>query len=379
MSKTYGDTAQSPRRNCKSRTLLALIAAPLIGLNFGFAQQAKTDGILAATREALQKMVGDTIVNGQAYVYDQYLADDIGPRLTGSAQYMRAADWALRQFQWLGLVNVHLENWIMPAIWEPEVPATGRILVPVEHHLHIYSVGWGPSTPAQGVEGQVVYVPSSDIADLDKQKSQLLGAIALIDDLSFGAAHTVDKTIPAIDHLRALGVKAIIEPGDTNGTENSDTMMNFTGTINGIPEAQLGKEDVLLTKRLLERGPVTMQFSFTNHVRSHVQVPNIVAEIKGSQLPDEPVIVAAHLDSWDPGTGAQDDGTGVAMVMEAARAMMNVHKPPSRTVRFVLLGGEEEGLLGSIAYSTQHTAELPKIDAVLISDSGSESARGWCL
>jgi carboxypeptidase Q len=91
------------------------------------------------------------------------------------------------------------------------------------------------------------------------------------------------------------------------------------------------------------------------------------------------VIVGAHLDSWQAGTGAQDNGTGVAMVLEAARAMMAVRRPPRRTVRFVLFGGEEQGLLGSVAYVREHKAELEKVDVVLVADSGSEAAKGWCL
>jgi len=91
------------------------------------------------------------------------------------------------------------------------------------------------------------------------------------------------------------------------------------------------------------------------------------------------VIVGAHLDSWQPGTGAQDNGTGAASVIEAARAIQSLRRAPRRTLRFILFGGEEEGLLGSTAYVRQHMADLPKIDAVLITDSGSQAAKGWYM
>jgi carboxypeptidase Q len=239
-------------------------------------------------------------------------------------------------------------------------------------------MGWSPSTPPGGVEGEVFYVPSVEVAALDRQKPQLAGAIALIDDASFSAAQSIDKMFPALEHLRSLGVRAILIAGGSNGTEVMDTR-NISGTIDPLPEAQIGMEDVLLIKRLLGQGSVKVRFSFANHVRQRVPVANVVAEIKGSESPDRVVIVGAHLDSWQPGTGAQDNGTGVAMVLEAARAMMAVHRAPRRTVRFVLFGGEEQGLLGSVAYVREHRAELEKVDVVLVADSGSEPAKGWFL
>jgi Zn-dependent M28 family amino/carboxypeptidase len=155
--------------------------------------------------------------------------------------------------------------------------------------------------------------------------------------------------------------------------------MNFSGNIDPVPEAQVGQEDVLLMKRLLEHDPVKVEFSFTNRIRKDVKVPNVIAEIRGSEMPDEVVIVGAHLDSWNPGTGAQDNGTGAATVLEAARAVQALKRPPRRTMRFILFGGEEQGLLGSVAYVRQHEAEMPKIDAVVITDTGAEPAKGWYL
>jgi len=342
------------------------------------AQEATHFSVSDQTRNFVGQIVGETILNGRAYAYDNQLADGIGPRLTGSPNYMRAADWAVTQFQSLGMSHVHREDWTIPATWEPGTVATGRIVAPMEHQLHIHSMGWSPSTSSVGIDGEIFYVPSMEIAALSKQRSQLEGAIALIDDASFSTSQTLDKMIPALDYLRSLGVKAILMPGGPNGAEVMDTR-NVFGTIDSLPEAQVGIEDVLLIERLLAQGPVKIHFALTNQIRRQVRVPNIVADIRGSELPDEIVIVGAHLDSWQPGTGAQDNGTGVAMVLEAARTMMGVHRPPRRTVRFILFGGEEQGLLGSIAYVREHKAELEKIDVALITDSGSEPAKGWYL
>jgi Zn-dependent M28 family amino/carboxypeptidase len=157
------------------------------------------------------------------------------------------------------------------------------------------------------------------------------------------------------------------------------TALAFGGKLAPQPQVQVGLEDSLLIKRLLERGPVSLHFSATNRTRTDVRISNVIAELAGRDATAGVVLVGAHLDSWQPGTGAQDNGTGVASVIETARAMQGLSRRPRRTVRFALFGGEEEGLLGSAAYVRQHTADLDKIDAVLVTDSGSEAAKGWML
>jgi carboxypeptidase Q len=348
---------------------------PILPILFVPCLLAQSFTVSPETRDAVRQLIGDTILNSQAYAYDQHLADSIGPRLTGSANYTRAADWAVQKFKALGLSNVHTEDWTIPATWEPEVPAVGRILKPVEHQLHIYSLGWSPSTPREGVEGQVVHVASLAPADLDAQKSRLTGAIAFLDQSSFGEKPTFYKTMAGVDRLLSFAPLALFYPGGANGTENLSTLT--FGTLAAVPEAQIGREDVSLLRRLLQTGPVTARFSFTNGIRVNVQVPNVIAEIPGRELPNEVVIVAAHLDSWQPGTGAQDDGTGVAGVLEVARAIRNLNRAPRRTIRFILFGGEEQGLLGSAAYARQHAPDLPSVDAILVTDGGSQPANGW--
>jgi hypothetical protein len=334
--------------------------------------------VLPQTRDAAQQIIGDSILNGKAYEYDAHLADLIGPRLTGSSNYMRAVEWTEQQFKELGLANVHTEDWTIPATWEPEGPASGRIIEPVAHPLHIYSVGWSPSTPPGGVQGEVVYVPSFLPEALDSQKAQLKGKIALVDSASYGEKYSIASVYEGFGRLHSFSPTAILTTGIAGGGE-SVIAAGLGGTVSSVPEAQVGREDSLLIKRLLEQGHVIVQFSMANTIGKDVKVPNVIAEIRGSEFPNEVVIVGAHLDSWLPGTGAQDNGTGVASVLEAARAIQALHRAPRRTIRFMLFGGEEEGLLGSVAYVRQHLAELPTIDAVLVTDSGSEPAKGWYL
>ena len=354
-------------------TLLFIVTA------FAIAQSSTPPSTVSPeARDAVRQLIGDTIVNGQAYEYDGHLADMIGPRLTGSANYMRAAEWAEHQFNALGLALVHTEEWTIPATWEPEGPATGHIVSPINHELHIYSLGWSPSTPKEGLTGEIVYVSSLNPDALTAQKPNLIGKIALTDGSSYGEKPTLQGILDGYDRLLSFSPAAIITTGIANGAQ-SEAALTFTGTISPVPIAQVGLEDSLLMKRLLERGPVSVQFSLTNRIRTNVPIPNVIAEIPGRELPDEVLIIGAHLDSWQPGTGAQDNGTGAASVLEAARAIKALNRPPRRTIRFVLFGGEEEGLLGSHAYVRQHMTDLSKIDAVLITDTGSEPAKGWYL
>jgi carboxypeptidase Q len=328
------------------------------------------------TRAAVRQPIGDIMVNGKAYDYDREIADSIGPRLTGSDNYVHAVSWAVDQFKSLGLINVHTEPFTIPATWEPEVPATGKIVEPRVQTLHIYSLGWSPSTPDNGVRGQVAYLKHLTTEEIAAEKDRLAGKIVLIDRDTLGPDPKFAQIMQAFDHLKEVHPLALLYVGGPGGTE-STTAFTFDGNLSPYPTAQVGLEDVLLIKRMLEKGPVTVEFSYKNRIRQNVEVNNVIAEIPGTEKPNEVVIVAGHLDSWHPATGAQDNGTGAATVIEVARAVKSLNRPPRRTMRFILFGGEEQGILGSTAYVRHHKDEMRNIDAVLISDTGGERAKGW--
>ena len=221
-----------------------------------------------------------------------------------------------------------------------------------------------------------MYVPNITPIALSREKDQITGQIVLFDRISFGDHPTMETQLQRTPASALLSRWRLSAPAGQR-ERSRRALWDFSGGITPMAQAQIGLEDSLLIKRLLAKDRVTMQFTLTNRIRENVQVPNVVAEIPGSEHPDEVVIVGGHLDSWQPGTGAQDNGTGVAGVIEAARAIQALHRPARRTIRFILFGGEEEGLLGSHAYVNQHITELPNIDAVLVTDSGSQPARGW--
>jgi carboxypeptidase Q len=361
-----------------SLSIAAALAVPLLAQT-----STPANTVSEPTRTAVRELIGSILVDGKAYEYDRELADGIGPRITGSANYDRAVAWSMEQFRSLGLTNVHTESFTSPASWEPEVAATGTILEPRKQTLHIYSAGWSPSTPDGGVEGNVVYLPRVfPTSELDAEKDKIADSIVLFDNQSFGGPPTFEAIVQATLRVHALHPRAVIFTFGLNGNGTQNALLLTTGgQISDMPVAQLGLEDDLLIKRMLDKGPVTVQFSFKNRIRRNVEVQNVVAEIPGRDVspgsPSSVVVVGAHLDSWHPGTGAQDNGTGVASILEIARAVQSLGRPPRRTLRFVLFGGEEEGLMGSHAYVERHKAEMPSLDAVLISDTGSQRATGW--
>lgn len=333
----------------------------------------------APMQAQLIKLGGQMMLAGKAYAYDEHLADDIGPRLTGSENYVKAAAWAEDEFKAMGLKNVHGEPWTIPATWEP-VSASAHMIEPHEQHLYLVSEGWSPSTPKGGIKGYVYYLDDLSVDSVKKNADKIKDKIVLVDGPSF-AAHEAEgfgKLFDAIDMLAGEGAKAVVLGlGTTNNTQSMIGNTDFKGTLANIVTGNLGEEDTLLLKRLLAEGPVEIEFNFENRVRKDVAVHNVVAEIPGSEDNGEYVLVGGHLDSWQPGTGAEDNGTGAATVMAVAQAVMASGLKPRRTMRFVLFGGEEEGLVGSLHYARDHASDAAKCVGVFVTDTGSEAPEGW--
>jgi hypothetical protein len=159
---------------------------------------------------------------------------------------------------------------------------------------------------------------------------------------------------------------------DSGKTDNLFNMGNFSRyQPSSVPLAFITHEDYSLIYRLAEAGPVAMKVNITGTFSpGPVPASITVAEIRGSQFPDERVIIGGHLDSWDLGQGALDNGTGAMAVLEAARTLKALGRKPKRTITFVLFTGEEQGGVGADLFVKNHAAEIPKIDAVLIHDTG---------
>ena len=368
------------------------------------APQAKSNVLDDATIAADDKIIAEINDHNEIMSNLEYLSDMIGQRLTGSENLKKANDWTKERFTTYGIENSHLESWQIAHTWSRGT-ARGRILSPAEHPLSLASYGWAPGTNG-AVRGPIVYVKAQSIDDLQPYKGKLKNAIVIMSEplllpapdepainpmlIAYGdpTALVAPKRpgAPTIHFgpeylkfmqernafFKAEGVNALLADSG-----KPDALLNMTGlggrnySIAPLPAAFITSENYSLIWRLLKRGPVEVELEITNTIGdAPVDVYNTVAEIRGSEKPDEVVVLGAHLDSWDLGTGTTDNGAGVASLMEAARALQKLGLKPKRTIRFILFTGEEQGLCGSRAYVEAHKSEMPKISGMLVQDIG---------
>ncbi|MDQ1523274.1 MAG: carboxypeptidase [Pyrinomonadaceae bacterium] len=354
----------------------SLLSLSLLLSSVGFAQQPAA---ATGSEQTSARLAGEVLVNGRALEYVQNLSDKFGGRLSGSAAYRRSAEWAAEQFRAAGVKDVRLEPFTLESTWSRGL-ARARMTAPQERPLHLESLGWAPSTPAGGVRGDVYILTDLSRDFIKRESGKIKGRVVLLDlsALAKDGYAAFSKLVAAPQFLKDAGASAaVIGSSDANNVLNAFNL-NWGASISPLPLAQLGMEDAKLIQRLIAGGTtVSVEFAYENGTGGAAVDNNVVAEIRGRERPDEWVIIGAHLDSWDYGTGAQDNGTGCAMVLEAARAIAALGTPPRRSIRFALWGGEEQGLLGSAAYVRAHARELKDCVAALNTDNGAGHPRGW--
>jgi hypothetical protein len=345
-----------------------------------------------AMEEADQKIADEVKAHSELMKNLEYLTTQIGPRLTGSVQMQEASSWSLKRFQDYG-IEAHLETTNIDHAWT-RGNETAEITSPIPRTIGIRAFGWSKATNGD-VSGKVVALDIQKASDLEAYKGKLKGAIVLARkpvDLSQAEPNpenAYDAVIPPPHGLKPDGMLAWRERAELMrqltaeqpalvlmDSGKPDNLFNMTGTRptykpSAVPTAFLPHEDYDLIWRLQQSGPVMLKANLQNTFSDKPAPASItVAEIKGSEFPDERVIVGGHLDSWDLGQGALDNGTGAMAVLEAARTLKSLGWKPKRTLTFVLFTGEEEGGIGADTYVRNHAVELTKIDGVLILDTG---------
>src|SRR5215470_5145017 len=302
------------------------------------------------------------------------LTDEVGGRVTGSPQMAKAVEWAKGAFRAAG-VEVHTEKYLLPVSWS-EGDTRLELLGPAQFPVRLVSTGWSPATPTGGIEAAIVNVGAGSEEEFDRA-GNIKGAILL--------AHSeIGSTWVDLfdEYMRPPGVIARALKGGASailwtGARERLLMYRHTNALDGqldkIPQAVVAREDAMRLARAAAAHPGQMRarFNMPNKIGGPVEQENVVAEIRGREKPDEAVILGAHLDSWELGTGALDNGCNAALVVEAARAIKATGLVPRRTIRFVLFSGEEQGTVGSYAYVKAHRAEMDKIGAVIIYDTNS--------
>lgn len=307
------------------------------------------------------------------------LCDEVGGRPTGSMAYGAALQWGLDAFRRAKVDSVALESYDAPARWEP-IGAEAEVISPVRFRLRVVSFGNAPSTPEK-LRAPLVDARGGTRADFEALGHDARGAVALVRT----------KPMLSFEDLFAeyLGGPEMVAAAEASGaaailfmsTRPRDLLyrhtITFDGTLIQIPIAMVAREQGLRLARLLDKGEhPEISLGIENRTGGRWEPQNVVAEIRGRELPDEVVLLGAHLDSWDLGTGALDNGVNSALVVEVARAIAAGERP-KRTVRFVLFTGEENGLLGSRGYVAAHRSELDRYDAVLIHDIGDGKIVGY--
>ena len=329
------------------------------------------------TKPALTRIVGEGIYDSHAFTFLTELSDEVGGRVTGSPAGQRAIDWGFAKMKAIGLENVHTEKFSVWKGWTRGT-ASAELLAPLHRTLTVDSMGWTGSTPAGGVEAEVV---TANLFDLDEEFRNLprfRGKIVMMKPEGIPKKNFWALFAQYGDFLIALqkaGAVAVI--GGQGGFKAEGMHLTHTGIVGfaedfAIPVVDMTMEDEGQLERFLASGKtvrlhINVQNTFTG---GPVESANVVGEIVGRDHPDQIVVVGAHLDSWDLSEGSTDNGTGTTSVLAAAEAIVRSGQRPRRTIRFVLFTGEEQGLLGSLAYTKQHAGEMKHHLGCIVLDEG---------
>ena len=372
-------------------TLPILLLALAVPLSPALAQETET---VAAAESLTGLSANDPIVDAIYAITDEEmqveeilteLVEGIGPRLTGSQNLTEAGEWAVAKFKSFGIENVRMEEWGTFPVGFDRRFSKGSIIWPVKKDLVFMTRSWTPGTDGPQ-RGYALLAPTTE-EDLAALEGYLAGAWIIASSGTYAPRFDTDK-----DELRDRfgkmcdeeGILGVIRPGNRSGL--LVTSGNYRLDYNDLPtrvSIQVHRDQFAEIFEMLKEGTEDVELEFDidqSFKEGPIPQYNVIAEIPGTDLANELIIFGGHLDSWDGAGGAQDNGTGTSTTLEAARMLMKVMNEqgvkPRRTIRFILWGGEEQGLLGSRAYIAQHPEENERISAVLVHDGGTNACSG---
>ena len=345
-----------------------------------FTPGASQGSLAESYRDVAAKLVAAARADRGAYKKLSELTDRVGHRLSGSAELDRAIAWAAQTMKDDGL-DVHTEKVMVPH-WSRGIE-NAAIVSPVEHPLDIIGLGGSVATPPGGITAPVVVV--HDWKELAGK--QVRGAIVVYnvampawsEQHGSGYGETVEYRWAGASRAAKLGAVAVLVRSVTAHSLHTPHTgaMGYEDGIAKVPAAAVTVEDAELLDRLTQKGPVTLHLRLDDQMLSDAESANVIGELRGRDKPDEVVVIGAHIDSWDVGQGAHDDGAGVVTMMQAAALLKRLGLVPRRTVRVVLFTNEENGGRGGKGYAEAHAAELPKTVLAVESDSGGFEPRGF--
>jgi carboxypeptidase Q len=339
------------------------------------------------TMKALSAVAGAGTMQSHTYDYLEQLSDDIGARVTGSPEAGRAIAWGAEKMKEIGLENVHTESWKLFRGWT-RISADAEIVSPIHRRVMVDSMGWVGSTQAGGAEADVVTMNAYHLEDeIKNNATNWRGKVVLV--IHAGPKPPPDPGSFARfgDFLKAAytaGAIAVI--GGQGGGKATGMHLTHTGilgfdTYYDVPVVSMAAEDQDQIERYIGRGiKVRLKINVQNRVTDgQVDSANVVGEIRGTQNPEQVVVIGGHLDSWDLASGSTDNGCGATTTLGAAEAIVKSGYKPRRTIRFVLFTGEEQGLDGSLAYVKTHKDEMANHVAAVVLDSGQGPVKGFQL
>lgn len=367
--------------------MLSLLLAAHI--HFSQIAAATFDDDADAVARAGRLILAEEKKSNGAYAWLRELCDDIGNRISGSENAAKAVKWGREAMKRAGadradLIDVSVPKWVRGDIEE------ATVLEPTRHDLAVLALGGSIATPPQGITGEVIVVRTFD--ELKARASEASGKIVLFNramgemsadgkrKLGYGDV-VPQRTNGAIEAAKVGAIASVIRSVGTRGGEYRlphTGMMKYEDGVKQIPHAALSAEDADLIARLIERhGKVVLNLKLSCSSEGMVPSANVVGEIRGRERPDEVIVVGGHLDSWDVGQGAHDDGVGVAASIEVIRLLKALDLRPRRTVRAVLFMNEENGLAGGTGYAKHHERDMAKHVAAIEMDGGAFGFEGF--
>ncbi|KAA0255107.1 MAG: peptidase M28 family protein [Acidobacteria bacterium] len=369
-----------PRR----RRAPAALAAAVLALSGALSFAAEL--LPVGTRDGVQELLERAARGTRAAEWTRRLCDEVGPRLSGSPGDRAAVAWAQRVMREIGLTGVRAEPVTVPRWKRGE--ETGEVLAPYRHRLVLTALGGSVPTPVGGLVGELVAVPSLEALDalLAKDPGAVRGKVVFFHRkmLRDSPGNGYGSVVPIRTEGAARAGKAGASGVLIRSVGTSSSRLPHTGAMRyaaggpRIPAAAVSAPDADLLERLSASGRrVVVRFRLGCRNLPDAVSANVVGEVRGSERPEEVVLLGAHLDSWDLGTGAIDDGAGCGIVLEAARLIAEAPRRPGRTVRVVLFANEENGLAGGREYPRAHAGELPRHVAALEADGGAGRTKGF--
>jgi len=314
----------------------------------------------------IQRIFNAAKTHDFAYNFTRDLTTELGPRLAGSDSEAKARDWTLKRFEAAGLENLRIEPFTIKG-WSRGLE-TFRVNAPFPQDMYITALGGSAATPRKGITAEIAYFPTFE--DLEKApEGGLDGKIVFISGLmekfangaGYGPANNKRRRGASEAGKRGALAVVIRSVGTDSHRFPHTGQMNYVEGIKPIPIGALSAPDADQLERILSKAgddPVSVTLNLTTQKLGDKPSGNVIGEIRGTEAPEEIIVIGGHLDSWDLGTGAVDDGIGVGITFGALKLLKDLGLQPKRTIRMVAFGAEEVGLLGARAYAEAHKDDL---------------------